>query len=180
MSDREKKLLFVALAAVFIIATVFAFKQIYQPKMKSAEARLQTAKSRLEINNVAIETVGMFEKEIQWLARYEPKPTNQQQTQTKLQQLVEREAQRNNLEIKRQKLQPSIEDPGLSYHRARMEIEVSGMESGLYRWLDRLHSPNEFRAITFMRINPQKSDDTKIDCQIVVEQWFVPEADPTI
>lgn len=180
MSDREKKLLFLALAAVFIIANLFAFKQLYQPKMKNAEGRLQAAESKLEINKQAIETVGMFEKEIEWLARYEPKPANAQQTQTKLQQLVEREAQRNSLEIKRQKLQASVEDPGLSYHRARMEIEVSGMESGLYRWLDRLHSPNEFRAITFMRINPQKSDDTMIDCQIVVEQWFLPELEPTI
>jgi hypothetical protein len=61
-----------------------------------------------------------------------------------------------------------------------MEIQVTGMESGLYRWLDRLHSPNELRAITYMQVKPLKSDDTQIDCQIVVEQWFVPEVEPVI
>ena len=98
-----------------------------------------------------------------------------QDTQTGLQSLAEREAQRNQLTINSQRLQPSIEDPALHYHRARLELKVSGMEAGLYRWLSRLHVPEEFRAVTFMQLNPQRDDDTKIDCTVVVEQWFVPD-----
>ena len=176
MSNREKKLLYILLVAVFVIANVMAFKMFYQIKLQAAESRLSAAEAKLMERREVLENQDLFEDEVNWLARYEPKEAaTVQETQTKLQQLVEREAQRNSLDIKRQKLQPSLEDSGLFYHRARMEIEVNGMEAGLYRWLDRLHSPNEFRAVTFMRVNPQKGDDTRIDCQIVVEQWFVPE-----
>jgi len=34
--------------------------------------------------------------------------------------------------------------------------------------------------VTFMRMNPQKDDDTKIDCQIIVEQWFTPEEEGAV
>ncbi|NIP92225.1 MAG: hypothetical protein GWO24_01620 [Akkermansiaceae bacterium] len=78
--------------------------------------------------------------------------------------------------MKRRKIQPAIEDPGLNYHRARVELEVSGREQVLYQWLDRLHSPADFRAVTFMRLNPKRDDDTQVDCQVMIEQWFVPEA----
>ncbi|MDE0826473.1 MAG: hypothetical protein OSA48_06670 [Akkermansiaceae bacterium] len=176
MSNREKTLLYVLVVAVFLIGNAMAFKVFYQPKMLRANSALSVAEGKRLERQGAMDSVDLFDKEIEWLKRYEPKAAaTVQQTQTKLQQLVEREAQRNSLEIKSQKLQPSIEYDGLTYHRARMEIEVNGMEAGLYRWLDRLHSPNEFRAVTFMRLNPQKGDDTRVDCQIVVEQWFVPE-----
>lgn len=176
MSDREKILLYVLIGAVFLIGNAMAFKMFYQPKMLAAQSALSAAEGKKIERLGAIDTADIFEKEMEWLGRYEPKQAATfQQTQTKLQQLVEREAQRNKLEIKKQDLQDSLVDPGLVYHRARMTVQVNGMESGLYRWLDRLHSPNEFRAVTHLRLRPQKGDDTRIDCFIVVEQWFVPE-----
>jgi hypothetical protein len=78
--------------------------------------------------------------------------------------------------VKRRKIQPAIEHPSLAYHRARVEMEVSGSEKALYSWLDRLHSPVDFRAVTMIRLYPKRDDDTLVDCQVTVEQWFVPEA----
>ena len=77
---------------------------------------------------------------------------------------------------KRRKIQPAVEDAGLSYHRARVELEVSGREQVLYQWIDRLNSPADFRTVTQMRLNPKRDDDTQVDCLLLIEQWFVPDA----
>ena len=44
----------------------------------------------------------------------------------------------------------------------------------LYRWLDRINIPDQFRIATQIKLAPEKEDDTKIDCVAVIEQWFVP------
>lgn len=177
MSPREKRLLNLLLIVGFVLLNFAAYKLFYMKRLADVKQRAVTAEASVEAAKSSLEMMDLFEEEMAWLEKNEPKEATEQEAQTKLQQLLEREAQRNNLTIKRQKLQPSVVSPGLIYHRARIEIEVNGMEMSLYRWLDRIHSPTESRAVTFMRMNPQKDDDTKIDCQIIVEQWFTPERD---
>lgn len=174
MSDREKRLLFLLLGALFVVVNLGLYKKVYEPRVKAAASELSAAELALSEAQGMIDTRDLYEKEMSWLARHEPKPATVQQTQTKLQQMVANFARSNNLTIKRQKLQPSITNANLKYHRARIQIEVNGMEKQLFQWLSRLHSPNEFRAVTFMRINPQKNDDTRIDCEVIIEQLFVP------
>ena len=58
----------------------------------------------------------------------------------------------------------------------KYEIPVSGSEQSLYSWLDRLQVPTEFRAVTFLRVSPNREDDTKADATVIVEQWYVPNA----
>jgi len=65
---------------------------------------------------------------------------------------------------------------GPHYHRVKYEIPVSGTEQALYAWLDRMQTPGEFRAVTFLRLSPNREDDTKIDATVIVEQWYVPAA----
>lgn len=109
----------------------------------------------------------------QWLQEHSPKPITDQNAQTNLTQLANREAQRRGLVVKRRKLLPSIE--GKHYHRVRTEIEVSGKAQTLCQWIDRLQAPNEFRGISFLRIHPKRDDATMVDCNIILEQWFVPK-----
>lgn len=175
MSAREKRLLNLLLIVGFLLLNFAAYKLFYLKRLTATEQRAANAEAQVEAAKSSLEMLDLFEDEMAWLDKNEPKEATEQEAQTRLQQLLEREAQRNNLTIKRQQLQPSVVSPGLIYHRARIEIQVSGMEAPLYRWLDRIHSPTETRAVTFMRMNPQKDDDTQIDCQIIVEQWFTPE-----
>jgi hypothetical protein len=34
--------------------------------------------------------------------------------------------------------------------------------------------PDQFKAITFLRLSPDAKDDTLIDCTVEVEQWYAP------
>ena len=48
-------------------------------------------------------------------------------------------------------------------------FKVTGREDSLYRWLDRLQMPDQFKGVTFMRLAPDAKDDTKIDATVVVD-----------
>jgi hypothetical protein len=49
------------------------------------------------------------------------------------------------------------------------------MDDQLYKWLVELQDPALSRAITFLRISPQRDDPTRVDCELEVTQWFRPE-----
>jgi hypothetical protein len=109
-----------------------------------------------------------------WLAEHEPEPAANQDVQTKLQQLAESEAKATGLTIKTQKPLPTDSAEGRHYHRAKIQITVSGTEEALYRWFDKLNMPDQLRIASQIRLTPNQQDDTKIDCTATIEQWFVP------
>ena len=98
----------------------------------------------------------------------------QDAAESELVQFVNREASNRRLEVKRRKIQGAITDESLSYGRARLELEVSGREQDLFGWIHQLNSPRDFRVVTMLRMFPKRDDDTQVDCQVVVEKWFVP------
>jgi hypothetical protein len=175
MSPREKRLLIFLGAAVFVIVHVAALKMFFLPQLASARSDAKSFQDKSLDAEFRIESQEENREEIDWLLKYEPQPITPQDAESQLEELANREAQRRGLEVKRRKIQPKIEDPALKYHRARVDLEVSGSERVLYQWLDRLHSPADFRAVTSMTMSPKRDDDTQIDCRITVEQWFIPK-----
>lgn len=176
MSDREKRLLYLLIGAAFVVVNLGVYKKVYETRLGAAESKLLGAQAKLEAAQTLIDTRDVYEAEMKWLEAREPKQaTTQQQAQTRLQQLVQTYAKTQGLETKETRLQTSITDPSLNYHRVRIQVTVSGTEQQLYPFLARLHSPNDFRAVTYMRVGPQKNAPTRADCQVMVEQWFVPD-----
>ena len=179
MSDREKNLLYALLTVLFLLGNGMAYKMVYEPRMKAAEEKLNTA--NVDFTTGAKNEVSRADskEEIDWLARYEPKASTVEQTRPILEQLAKSIAQQQKLEILKTDLLPPVVHSSLFYHRVKIRMRVTGMEAGLYSWLDRLHSPNEFRAVTYMKVGPLKDHHEQVDCQVVVEQWFIPEAATT-
>ena len=175
MSAREKRLLFFLLVVGFLVLNAAALKMFFLPKLQAARSQEKSLKEDYEEGLKDLEKQGDQAEEREWLAKYEPQPIPSQKAESQLEELANREAQRRGLTVKRRKIQPAVVDEGLSYHRARVELEVSGREQVLYQWIDRLNSPADFRAITQMRLNPKRDDDTEVDCLVLIEQWFVPE-----
>lgn len=171
MSPREKKLLIFFAAAGFIVLN---FLLIGFFKNKSLQVDRQRDQARVKLN-----TAEMFRAsreqvidEMEWLAEHEPEPAANQDVQVKLEQLCKKEAQATGLTIKSQKLLPTTE--GVHFHRAKIQLVVTGSDEALYRWLDRLNIQTELRSATNILLSPNKTDDTKIDCTATIEQWFVP------
>jgi len=177
MNDREKKLLVLVGVIVFLILNLAAWSVVYSPRKKAAEAKeteyvgkMGKAKDRqFELDEI--------QPQAEWLERNEQKMVKSwQKALADLESLANREAKRRGLTVKQVKPMNASNIEGLDLHRARVEIEVSGREQVLFQWLDRLNSPSDLRAVTSLIISPKKDDDTQVDCQVRLEQWFVPEA----
>lgn len=175
MSPREKNLLTIFAAAGFIILNFLAFN-FYVKKRAEITSNLRGAEQALEQAEIISERRDDVLDDMAWLVKHEPKPAAYQDVQSNLQQLVEREAQIAGLTIKpnSQKLLPTDQTDGNHYHRAKVQVTVTGMEKPLYDWLCRLNNPEELRAATNILLKPDNQDDTKIDCTTVIEQWFIP------
>ncbi len=174
MSAREKKLLLFFALAGFVILNLLVFNFA---KTKRLEVNRQREEARQKLN-----TAEMFQQsreqvtdQMTWLAEHEPQPAANQDIQTSLQGIVEREAKAAGLTIKTQKPLPTDATAGKHYHRAKLEISVTGPEEALYHWFDKLNVPEQFRIASQIRLSPNPQDDTKIDCTATIEQWFVPK-----
>lgn len=173
MSDREKKLvLFFGLAA-FVLLNVFGISWYKKYRLDLAR-KVGKAESAVQVAEAYESSYGNVEEEMIWLGDHFPEPKAGQTVQAQLQQFASTEATKNTLTVKRPKILPNDETPGAKFHRARVEFNVTGTEASLYRWLDKLQSPEQLRAITGMRLSPDTKDDTLIECTVTVEQWYVP------
>ncbi len=172
MSDREKKLLVFFAIAGFGILNLIAFN-FAKAKRATVNNERAHAEQQLAIAEEAVEKQEEVADEMEWLAEHEPEPQANQDVQTSLQQLAEREAKSTGLTIKSQRFLPT-DSTGPHYHRAKLQIVVTGGEQALYQWFDRLNVPDQFRIASQIRLSPNQQDDTKIDCTATVEQWFVP------
>lgn len=174
MSVREKKLLIFFALAGFAILNILAFK-FAQSKRQEVNIKRIQAEQQLATAEKFRESSEQVTDQMDWLAEHEPEPMANQDVQTTLQQLTEREAKAAGLTIKSQKPLPT-DVAGTHYHRAKIQITVTGTEEALYRWFDKLNMPDQLRIASQIRMLPNNPDDTKIDCTATIEQWFVPPA----
>src|SRR5688500_14362813 len=113
MSPREKNLLLIFGAAGFIILNFLAFNFYVKKKTEITGKRI-AAEQALEQAEIISERRDEVVDDMDWLVDHEPQPAAYQDVQSKLQQLVEREAQINGLTIKpnSQKLLPTDQTAG--------------------------------------------------------------------
>lgn len=173
MSAREKKLLVFFALAGFAILNFLAFN-FATAKRAEVNSNRSLAQQELDTAEQFQESRQQVTDEMAWLAEHEPQPTANQDIQTTLQQLAEREAKTTGLTIKTQKPLPT-DSTGVHFHRAKLQITVTGTEQALYQWFDRLNVPDQLRVASQIRLTPNQQDDTKIDCTATIEQWFVPK-----
>ncbi len=172
MSPREKKLLIFFALGGFLVINLLGFNY-FTTKRLDVQRQHQTAKTKLQTAQMISASREAVESQMAWLANNEPKPSDYQPVQTALQQLAEKEVTVVGLTLKSQKLFPPEQSRELHYGRVKVELSVLGTEEALYRWFDHLNSPESLRCVTYIRLSPNKEDDTKIDCRAWVEQWFV-------
>ena len=173
MSDREKKLLIFFAIAGFAILNFIGFNMAQAKRLK-VNADNAAARQALANAEMFRESSAGVMDEMQWLVDHEPEPSANQDVQTKLQKVVETAATAAGLTIKPGQKPLPTDTSGKFFHRAKIQIAVTGTEQALYQWFDKLNVPAEFRIASQIRMSPNTQDDTKIDCTATIEQWFVP------
>ena len=173
MAPREKKLLTLFAIAGFVIANFFLYGFLARKSM-TADAKLNEAELALQQAEFVSASRDQVIDEMDWLAENQPEPIANQDVQTKLQELCEREAKAAGLTINSQKPLPTEAPEGAHYHRAKFLFTVTGREEALYRWLARINIPSQLRIASQVRLSPDKKDDTLIDASVTIDQWFIP------
>lgn len=172
MSDREKKLLAFLLFAGFFIANLLFFK-FYNDKKGAYAIDLTASKARLQQAITFRETSAAITDEMEWLATHEPEPSAYQPVQTALHDFAGTQARNLGLTVKKLEFLPTDES-GANYHRAQVSINLTGREEALYKWFHEVNDPAAFRTAYQIRLNPNSTDDTLIDCSAILAQWFPP------
>jgi len=174
VSPREKKLLIFFAIGGFVVINLLGFNFFAKQQLASRNLHVK-AVNELKAAQIYSASREEVQSQMEWLAKNEPPATETQPVQTALQQLAEKEVTAVGLTLKSQKFLPT-DDKGVYFHRVKVQLTVLGSEKALYAWFDHLNSPENLRCVTYVRLSPNKEDDTKIDCTATVEQWFVPAA----
>jgi hypothetical protein len=175
MSDREKKLVLIFGLAAFVLINVFGvsrfrqFRDKVQKDLVAAEKSVATAGDNRDAYDERAD-------ELEWMQDHRPEPKMRQTVETELEQYATSQGQAAQLtNVPKGEFMPAVEKG--YFHRARVKYnKVTGSEASLYRWLDRLQMPDQLRAVTFLRLEPEAKDDTLIQATVIVEQWFIPES----
>jgi type II secretory pathway component PulM len=173
MSPRERNLLLFFAAAGFLVLNLLGFGFI-KSKRADLDRKLAVAEQNLATAESFQANAEEVADEMQWLTEHEPAALASQDALTELQQFCESEAQNAGLTIKTQKPLDADQTEGHHYYRAKMQLNLTGREEALYRWLDQINDPARLRATTQLLLKPDPKDDTLIDCTATVDQWFVP------
>lgn len=181
MTEREKKLITLFAAGAAIILSLWGY-QSYNNKRLALKLDRETAETELNEGKMYLASRETIIDEIEWLQAHEPEPQTSEQVPTKLQELASAEATRAGMTIIKPEILPdrsAEETESRRYKVAQVKFQVSGEERNLYAWFDRMHSPNDFRCISEIKMSPNRTNDSKIDCTVTFDQWFVPLA-PTL
>ena len=138
-------------------------------RIEQFEKRFERKKKR-RAEKAQKQEVEVPEELADWLEKFDPEPINFRQAMVGLEQLVSKQGKAMKLPIQRIAVMQAV--PGKRYSRSRLECQVSGDEKTIYKWLDALQSPNDFRVLTALRVKQNQENPGKIDCLVRIEQWF--------
>jgi hypothetical protein len=178
MSKRESNLLilFAVTGAILLLLWGYQSYTSFRVRLQSDRMLAETELREAELYMASRQTIL---DEIDWLTQHEPQPQAGEQVPTKLQQLASAEATRAGMLVKKMEIlaDRTAESAEKTHYKVgQVKFTVTGEEKNLYLWFDRMHSPNDFRAISQLTLSPNREDDSKIDCQVVFDQWYVPLA----
>jgi hypothetical protein len=176
MSKRESHLLILFGVTGLILLLLWGYQSYTGFRVRLQNDRVM-AETELREAELYLKSSDSIRDEIEWLSQHEPQPQAGEQVPTKLQQLASAEASQAGMLVKKMEILPdrSAESEETTHYKVgQVKFTVTGEEKNLYAWFDRMHSPNDFRAISQLTLSPNREDDSKIDCQVVFDQWYVP------
>jgi len=174
MNSREKKLIFILFGAAFLIVNLFLFTS-YQSAKQKKEVALKKNAAELQLKHEEMNQSEEKVDEMNWLIDHAPQEGNHSDVRADLVTFTETSAKRNRVKTKKRPtpIPEDIEEQG-AYRTARVKVTVNAADPELHRWLIELQDPEKSRSITYLRIQPQRDDPHRVDCELELTQWFYP------
>ena len=174
MNNREKKLIVVLFGAAFLIVNLLLFTSYTNAKQKK-ESALKKNKEELARKKTEMDQSVERLDEMDWLIENAPKEGVHSDVRADFVTFAEKSAAKNKLKTKKRPtpIPENPEEQGV-YRTARVKMAVNASDPELYRWLIELQDPEKSRSITYLRIQPQRDDPHRVDCELELTQWFLP------
>lgn len=175
MNKREKTLIAVLFGVAFFIVNIFLFTS-YQAGMQKKRSQLNNGAKQLRQMDEDLAIWESQAQDVEWLSNNQPAEGVHGNIGADLVKETVTMAQRHGVIL------PSLPSPlpadnqefGV-YRSARVKVKANAMDEQLYKWLTDLQDPERSRSITSLRISPQRDDQTRVDCELEVAQWFTPK-----
>lgn len=175
MNTREKNLILILFGVAFLIINAFVFTS-YQAAIIQKRVQLQKGARQLEQMEKDLAMWATRAAEVEWLSNHQPAEGVHGTVGAELVKDAEEAARRHGITLpKRPSPQKADTDEAGVYQSARVKVLADAMDQQLYNWLTDLQNPEKSRSITFLRISPQRDDPTRVDCELEITQWYLPE-----
>ena len=176
LKQSEKRLLVAFLAALFIVVNLFVFTQVSKVQ-RSAESKVRKLESELLVMGDLLAEGDLWRARESWLAAKQPvfdesgeRGATRAEVDEDLLNTIRATARKFAVTLEEEKLPEPEEHP----HFVQAVARVSGVGSieGIMRWIYELQKPQEFRAVTFFELRPQKDDPSILTCEMRLERWY--------
>ena len=175
MNSREKTLIFVLFGVAFFVINIFLFTS-FQSAMQKKRSQLDVGAKKLKLMESDLATWESKADDVEWLMNNQPVVGVHGNIGAELAAYTEKVANKHGVSLsKRPSPQRADTEETGAYRSARAKVVANAMDGQLYNWLVELQDHELNRAITFLRISPQRDDPTRVDCELEVTQWFRPE-----
>ncbi len=179
LTTREKRLLGLCLASVFLVANLFAGRAIMR-SLGGGMARITELKNELAENEMWLEERELWDRRQEWLEKNLPDSLVRQRisagnAQGELMQSLQNELLERKLKIERQSL---LEPVNATYHdEVAVNLRIKGEAAVLSQWLATLQSPEKFVVIKNIKLkldDRSKEAEPQAECDITIARWFAP------
>lgn len=178
LSVREKRLLFLCLAAVFLVGNLFAFRE-FNVRHKALKTELADLQEQVTTNRILLSDKEFWEKRSNWLDKNMPYTASAGRAQGQLLEALQTSALDHELTVSNQTL---LEPLALEHgNEVAVSLRVRGDQEKMMRWLLTLQSPEKFQAIKSfdMELDTRAQETTpQAQCNLTVARWFNPNPPP--
>jgi len=165
------------LAALLIAAVIFGV-QMLNSSAGDSEKQISALQANIGKQQQMLQQASDWLEFNDWFEQHKPQPSTVMDQRDSLLNDARATAVKFNLEVSTLKppqyLEANTESP--EYHRARIAMNFSCSDENLYKWLCEMNDPTKFRAVTMLKLTPNRQDNTKLDAEVQLEEWVVPNA----
>lgn len=173
MTKRESRLI-TSFAFILLIAAALIVANFFMRKHKELIHKQLELERNANLAKRAPELHQLLLPEKEWIEKFEPTVESYSKATSDFQKFVTESAKKASLTLITEKVN-IVEADSSPYRRVQMVVSFKNSPSMLTDWMVTLHNPEQFRAVTAMKIIPDAKNLENILAQLVIEKWLVEE-----
>jgi len=171
--NKRERFLFGMIIVLLLAALHLWLGRQYMDNLNALRQEKRDLDATLNIYQASPETAQLIAEESKWLKLNKPSPATIQESQSKLQEFITKSSESIGFDTYGQKL-IELQETGGEFETVKIQVSARATEKELYQWFVNIHQPSKFRALTYLRLTPDKNDLTQVVTTLAAEQIITP------